>query len=81
MMNVTWLKIVTIIEVFIVSELGYNLPLLFALSHGKSLSFKAPWFKILKAFSGGVVVSVAMLHLLPDAMNKLHDDNTAYPGI
>ena len=70
----TLLRLVSIPEIFVISISGFLLPLYLGRNiecgHHRSIS-KFPAFRILKSFSAGVILGVATLHLLNDALEML----------
>ncbi len=67
MQLVTILKIVTIFEIFGVSLLGFLIPVRFC----SASVLKSDYFRLLKAFSAGIIFGVGLLHLLSDANEEL----------
>lgn len=73
--------------IFCVSLGGFLLPRNLETSHDDSDSsevvhpnfLRLPAFRLLKMFSAGVILGVAMLHLLDDAFDKL-SQLSVYPG-
>jgi hypothetical protein len=86
-MNALGFKIIAIFEIMLASLAGAGLPFLYiAMQHDsqgtekrKTALDKEPIFFKLKAVSIGVVVGVALLHLLPDADEILGDRFGGYP--
>jgi zinc transporter 1/2/3 len=75
------LRIVAIFEIFFISLIGVYLPQ-YLVSHYTIDFSKTLFFRSLKAFSGGLVVSVAFCHLLAHSVSELNDDQlvSSTPG-
>lgn len=75
------LRVIALFEIFLVSGFGFLFPVWLSkrslLEEGKNY-LKSDEFCILKALSAGIILGVAMLHLLNDAIDKLQDTAT-YP--
>lgn len=72
------LQIGTIFLIFFVSAIGFSLPFLLK-SHGGIENLQEhPYFLILKSFASGIIIGVALMHLLADAVDNL-DAYTSYP--
>lgn len=73
------LKIITIFEIFAVSLIGYFLPIMFTRRKlDVEAAISSNWFRNLKALSTGVIIGVATLHLLNDALTDI--DTTEVNG-
>jgi zinc transporter ZupT len=82
-------QIISVVEIFIVSMIGYYLPHFFRTGNDYAVnehdvpelhSLHRRIFRLMRVFSAGVIVGVALLHLLPDAEEALAT-MTTYPGI
>ena len=69
-------KLGSVFEIFALSVLGYAIPILISQQTNTSNSIsilESDKFKVLKCFSSGIILGVAMMHLLPDAVESLED--------
>lgn len=69
------LKLLCLSLTAVVSLIGFGLPWLAAtrVHGGPKALLEKPFFRCIKSFSGGIILGVAMLHLLADAVNELGD--------
>ena len=74
----TNLKISAIFVVFVVSVLGCLIPILLAKRSSLQDMLAGSVFMTLKCVATGVVLGVATMHLLPDAIETL-ESQTEYP--
>lgn len=68
----TELKLVAIIAIFVTSVAGISSPMILAKSlAGKPIYEKA--IMVIKCYAAGVILSTALVHMLPDALDALRE--------
>ena len=67
------LRVAAFFIIFVCSAAGVVVPLLLRLRSGVGNPMRGGWLFIAKAFGAGVILSVGLIHVMPDANNTLGD--------